>query len=217
MRLSAFVGPIRALVAAAGAILLLSSGAAAQQVGGGVKAGVALSDIPNIDPLLSQVVYDIGSVGTSYRTGFAAGGFLMLRWKSGVAIQPEFLYTQKGVKATVSEVTGVVHVKTDFIDVPVLARYTFGKGVRGYVFGGPSFDFRVSAKIKATVLGSSEEEDISSSVKSFEFALVVGGGVEFGPILVEGRWSEGLTNIDAENEGQSLKTRTFLFLGGFRF
>ena len=111
-------------------------------------------------------------------------------------------------------------VRTDFLDVPVLARYTFGKGLRGYVFAGPSFDFRLNASTRFTGLGQSESQDISSQVKSFEFALAVGGGVELGPILLEARWSEGLTDLDAQPTGSNpptLKTRTVLVLGGLRF
>jgi hypothetical protein len=220
MSFSAFVQSIRALVPVACIILLFPLGAAAQQVGGGVKVGLALSDVPNVDQLISDLG-DIAGVTTSTRTGFAGGGFIMVRWKNGFAIQPEFLYTQKGVKLTVVEGSdsGQARLKTDFIDVPVLARYTVGKGVRGYVFGGPSFDFKVSAKIKVAVLGASEEQDVSSDVKSFEFALVVGGGVEFGPVLLEARWSEGLTNLDKKETsgGTSVKTRTYLFLAGLRF
>jgi hypothetical protein len=50
-------------------------------------------------------------------------------------------------------------------------------------------------------------------------AQQVGGGVESGPVLLEGRWSEGLTNLDAQPTSQSptIKTRTFLVLGGLRF
>lgn len=210
MKLSAFV-------AAACIVVLLPCGVAAQQIGGGVKAGVTLGDIPNFDQVLNAT-----GVTTSQRIGWAAGGFLMIRWKNGFAVQPEVLYTQKGVKLSgiESEGLGDARVKTDFLDVPILARYTIGKGVRGYVFGGPSFDFKMSAKIKASVLGASDETDISSDVKSFEFALVVGGGVEFGPILLEARWSEGLTDIAKDTSGDtgpSAKTRTFLFLGGIRF
>jgi hypothetical protein len=58
-----------------------------------------------------------------------------------------------------------------------------------------------------------------SGVKSFEFVLVVGGGLEFGPISVEARWREGLVNLDKEatTDGMVLNSRTFLFLGGVRF
>jgi len=217
MRFQTIAVSIRTVALAACVIVLVPCTAVAQQIGGGVKAGVTLGDIPNLDQVL-----DITDVGTSQRIGFAAGGFLMVRWTNGFAIQPEVLYTQKGVKIDVSggSDVGQARVKADFLDVPILARYTIGKGVRGYLFAGPSLDFKLNAKIKADVLGASQEEDISSDVKSFEFALVVGGGVELGPILLEARWSEGLTDL-AENTsgetGPAVKTRTCLFLGGLRF
>ena len=57
-------------------------------------------------------------------------------------------------------------------------------------------------------------------MESFEAAVVLGGGIEIGPLLVEARWSEGLTNILADGtspSGTDLKTRTLLVLGGLRF
>jgi hypothetical protein len=205
---------VRVFVLAACVVVLLPGAAAAQQVGGGVKAGVALGDIPNA----AQALEGETGVDTQQRIGFAAGAFAMVRFKNGFAIQPEFLYTQKGVKIAEGGSTAMT-IKTDFVDVPLLARYTFGKGVRGYVFAGPSFDFKVSAKAKmGSVLGS-DEQDLSEDVKTFEFAVVFGGGVELGPILLEGRWSEGLTNLDAQamSDSPSVKTRTILFLAGLRF
>ena len=209
---------IRATAAAVCIVALLPCGTAAQAVGGGVKGGLALGDVPNID----EEVTDVSGVSTDRRIGFAAGGFLTWRFESGLAIQPEVLYTQKGVKVTGSEggVSAEIRLKTDFVDVPILARYTFGKVVRGYLFAGPSFDFKVSAKVEMQALGQSEEEEISDDVESFEFALVFGGGVELGPLLVEGRWSEGLTDLAKESDGEGptdIKTRTILFLAGFRF
>lgn len=208
----------RVIVVVACALALVPSGAVAQSVGGGVKAGVALGDVPKI----SEEVDDLQIVDTTYRTGFAVGGFIAWRFDSGFAIQPEVLYTQKGVKVTAREagVSADLRVKTDFLDVPVLARYTFGKVVRGYVFAGPSFDFKMSAKMEVKALGTSEEEDLSEDVESFEFAFVFGGGVEFGPVLLEARWSEGLTDLGKEAAGEpsvDIKSRTFLILGGLRF
>ena len=49
---------------------------------------------------------------------------------------------------------------------------------------------------------------------------MLGGGVEIGPLLVEARWSEGLTNILVEatnTAGADLKTRTLLLPGGVSF
>jgi hypothetical protein len=215
MTAKSVVATVSVVVFVACLAVLSPSPAAAQQVGGGVKAGVTLGDIPNGAQALEDALVD-----SSQRIGFAAGAFIMIRSQSGFALQPEFLYTQKGVKfGDTGGSSANVTVKTDFLDVPVLARYTFGKGLRGYLFGGPSFDFKLSAKTKAGGLIGGTEEDIGDNVKSFEFAVVVGAGIELGPILVEARWSEGLTNLDAAPTAGSpeLKTRTFLFLGGLRF
>lgn len=207
---------IRALVATTCFVALLTSSAAAQQIGGGVKGGLSLGDVPNI----TKDIYGGGS--TSLRTGFAAGGFLAIRFSGGFSIQPEVLYTQKGVKITWSDVSGSgdIKYKADYLDVPILARLTLGKGVRGYLFAGPSLDFRLNAKVGTSFLGESDDQDVSEDVESFEFAIVFGGGVEFGPLLLEARWSEGLTDVVKESPGESsadVTTRTYLFLVGFRF
>ncbi len=218
MRPSAFVNGIGTIVLAACVIILFPCAAAAQEVGGGLKAGLVLGDVPSAN----ELVTDVTNLSTSLRNGLAAGGFIMVRWKNGFAVQPEVLYTQKGVEAAALEgvESVIVRFRTDFIDVPVLGRYTFGKGVRGYVFAGPSFDFRLNGNLKFTAIGISQEEDVSSELKTFEFALVFGGGVEFGPVLFEARWSEGLTDLNKQTTSTTepaLKTRAFLFLAGFRF
>ncbi|MBP2649039.1 MAG: hypothetical protein H6Q77_2663 [Gemmatimonadetes bacterium] len=206
---------IRVLVTTAAVIASLPFGAAAQQIGGGVKGGLSLGDVPKF----ADEIYEGGN--TSLRAGFAAGGFIAIRFGSGFSVQPEVLYTQKGVKIDFSDgsMSADLRYKADYIDVPVLARYTFGKGLRGYVFAGPSFDFQLSTKVAASLLEQSGEQDVSEDVENFEFAMVFGGGIEVGPLLLEARWSEGLTNLaaDATSEDPVIKSRTYLFLVGFRF
>ena len=74
----------------------------------------------------------------------------------------------------------------------MLGRVTLGKGARVYLFAGPSFDFNLGAE--ASVQG----QDLFVDLKAIEVAVVFGGGLELGPILVEGRWSEGLTDLQAQ-------------------
>jgi len=200
----------RGLLALGLVVFLMPTSSAAQSVTGGAKAGVVFADVPNFG--------DLSESSTSMRTGLIAGGFLTWGISGGFAIQPEALYTQKGVK--LDEPGASASVEVSYLDVPVLARYTFGKGAtRGYVFGGPSFNFKLDAKAKSSFEGQDEEEDIGEDVESFEFALVVGAGVEFGHFLVEGRFAEGLTNLarDDEDLEESLKSRTFAILAGIRF
>lgn len=200
----------RLFLVLAALLLIVPGSVGAQPVTGGVKAGVVFADLTNFEDALEDVM------STSVRTGFTGGGFVTFGER--FAVQAEVLYTQKGTEA---EELGVdVEVDIDQIEIPVLARYTFGTGAtRGYVFGGPSFDFKVDAKVKASFEGEEEEEDIDEDVETFEFAIVVGGGVEFGHFLVEGRFSLGLTDLvkDDEDFDQSIRNRTFSILGGVRF
>lgn len=200
----------RGVLLLAALVLIAPGWAWAQPVTAGVKAGVVFADLTNFEDAIGDVM------STSMRTGFTGGGFVT--FGDPFAVQAEVLYTQKG--ATADEAGLEVKVEIDQIEIPVLARYTFGAGAtRGYVFGGPSFDFKVDAKIKASFEGQDEEEDIDEDIESFEFALVFGGGVEFGHFLVEGRVSFGLTDLAKNDEGmeESIRTRTYAILGGVRF
>jgi len=200
----------RGLLVLAVLVLLAPTSVAAQPVGGGFKGGVIFADLPNLDQVIEN------SMGTSMRTGFAFGGFLTFGER--FVLQPEVLYAQKG--ATAEEFGLELKVEIAMLEVPVLARYNFGTGsTRGYVFGGPSFNFKLDAVMKAEFEGEEEEEDLDDDVESFEFAIVVGAGVEFGPVLVEGRFSEGFTDLakDEEDFDDELRSRTFAVLVGFRF
>lgn len=208
---------IRTLVATACLVALLPSGAAAQNIGGGVKGGLSLGDFRNLAEQLDEPGAD-----AALKVGYAVGGYLAIRFDKGFSIQPEVLYTQKGVKFDFGQdtVDADVSFKADYLDVPILARYTFGKGLRGYVLAGPSLDFKLNAKVHTNILGESDDQDISEDVEDFEFAIVFGGGIEIGPLLLEARWSEGLTDIvkpDPDAPSGDIKTRTYLFLVGFRF
>jgi hypothetical protein len=208
---------VRAVVISACILALWPSDAAAQRVGFGFKGGVTFGDIPNITN-----EFDGDGVDPQMRVGAAGGVFLTVDFGSGFMLQPEVLYTQKGVKLAFEEsgLDGTIRIKVDYLEIPVLARLTFGKGLRGYVFGGPSINFNMCATGETGFLGETEEEDISDEVESLEFAVVFGGGIEIGPVLFEGRWSEGLTDIakvTGDEPAPNLKTRTFMVLFGLRF
>lgn len=203
---------IRARLVTAAALIVLPCGAAAQGLSIGVKAGVTSGDIPSISSSLD----DFGG-STSARIGYAAGGFVMVPLVGGISIQPEVLYTQKGVRFDEGPAETNVRIKLDFVDVPILARYTFGQVIRGYLIAGPSLNFNVSATASAGFLGLSGDDDISDDVESVEVAFVFGGGIELGPVLLEARLSEGLTDLAKGEADGPIKSRTFLILAGLRF
>ena len=174
-------------------------------------------------PLPLQISFD-----KSNYTTFGFGGFFEYWFSNTIGIQVNALYNMKGVKAkadfnvsidTLGFIAGIQGdiegtVKLTYIGFPVFAKIAFGGGnpVRPYLIVGPELGFRNAAKVtlemkaKIEVAGYSvtesfdEEEDIKDQLESTEFALNIGGGVEF-PLgsakgFLEARYGLGLSKIN---------------------
>jgi hypothetical protein len=199
------------------AVLLLFLGvlwtpaASAQGVQGGVKIGL------NSANLSFEESGEFENLEN--RTGMLAGGFLVWPVTRTFAIQAEGLFSQKG--ASVSEQGMSGELQLDYVDIPILARFSASPSARTmlHVYAGPSLNFNVRARTKATFAGETSEEDFSDDVRSLETGLVLGAGVQVSRLLFEGRYSWGLTNIDKEDAGSdpTVKNRTLSVTAGIRF
>jgi hypothetical protein len=197
------VGPHVAVVALA----LLVTGVvpvAAQGIQFGGKGGVNFANL-RFDEAIDLSFDD--------RIGLIAGGFVTIPLGDRFGIQPEVLFSQKGAQFDELGATG--RVELDFLDVPILARYRFG---RLFLFGGPSFGLKLRAR-EVTEFGDDQEEvDLADDVESFDFGIVAGAGYEFGRFSVDGRYTWGLSNINAvDSDEVEIKTRVYAVLAGFRF
>jgi len=78
--------------------------------------------------------------------------------------------------------------------------------------------FLLQAKARTRFPGSTEDIDLSDDVQRFDFGLAMGGGVELGRVIVDGRYTLGLSDTDKDTSvpGTS-KNRTISFTAGFRF
>jgi hypothetical protein len=193
-------------------LLLAGAGPALAQttVAVGAKAGVNFANL-NFEG-------DTGGVEFDNKTGFVGGLFVVAPANGQFALQAEALFSQKGAK--LEEGGNSATVRLDMLDIPVLARISSAasNGASFHLFGGPSFNFKLSAKQEFEFAGVEEEEDLDDEVKGFETAFVVGAGVEFGRLVLDGRYSWGLTDLNNEEEEDvKVKTRVFSFMVGFRF
>ena len=180
-------------VVAAAFTLLLATPAMAQSVQGGIKGGVSFSTLDG----LTEVV----------------GGFLKVNFGRFVAVQPEVLYVRKGAKAAATGLlTESVKFNLDYIDIPVLLRLQTGQDTGFYGLIGPSFGINIAAESES----GSETEDISDDINN-DTGLVVGAGFDLAHFLIEGRYTQSLTNISSDSSGPDVKHRAVSLLFGIRF
>lgn len=164
------------------------------------------------------------------KEGPCIGGFFIYDINEYLGIQPELLYTMKGIEWEGSEsytpystsIRTSKDAKYSYLEIPLLARLSYPMGkVRPKLIAGPAIGLKLSAKGKKHQLDMFRrpfvfEGDIEEA-KNMEFGLVFGGGADFSVtdvviITLDGRYNLGLTNAaDGEWGG---KHRVISILGG---
>jgi hypothetical protein len=183
----------------------------AQIPGLGVKGGVNLA---------TQEISgeDAGDDGLEMLPAFVGGVFMTFPMASWLDLQPEVLYSVKGSHFAESGFSGSVLI--DYLEVPLLLRVSrHGSGRMGfYGAGGPYAAFKMRARTRVKFGGSTEEMDVGEDVETMDFGLSFGGGVEFGSLVFDGRYSYGLKDIDKDRTDTiKVTNRAITITAGFRF
>ncbi len=194
-------------VSAAG---LCAAPAASAQIKLGAKAGVNIADIGGSD------ADSLGSTET--KAGFIGGGFAEFMIGNMFAIQPELLYSQKGVKET-----GGDKIKIDYVEVPLLLKVNIpieGSTVHPNVYVGPAVAFKASCKVEES--GVTEDCDtVGALITSTDFGVAFGGGVSFdvggAEVGVDVRYTLGLRTVDDEDDPFDIKNQVISIMGTVGF
>lgn len=127
--------------------------------------------------------------GFKSQVSFHFGGVLEIPVASGFSIQPEILYSGEGAKQNANGQT--VKWQLTYLNVPVMAKYTFGE--TGFnVEAGPQFGVMMSAKAKA----GGQTQNVKDQLTSFNFALGLGAGWRHKSGFGAGaRYNIGLSNV----------------------
>ena len=183
-------------------IFVLSTSTFAQGIKVGIKGGVNLSKVVNKDLTIKP----------DYKKGFS-GGFFASFGLGPLAFQPEALFTMKGaqLKEELLSVVNNVNINMNYLEIPILAKISIPltKGVRINLLAGPSVALKLSAKSVSEIAGKSVDENIKD-MKNTDFGLAFGGGIKFGALSIEGRYTPGLTSIGKSQTGifQSINSGT---------
>ena len=170
----------------------------AQEVKFGVKAGVNFASLTGDD-----------ADGLDGKTGFHVGGVAVIGISEKFAVQPELVYSSQGAKDTEEGVD--VDYNLDYINLPVLAKFTVAEGFS--IEAGPQVGFLMSAKVKA----EGESFDIKDDLKGIDFGGAIGLGYKMDSGLnFAARYNLGLGNI-ADFDGGDLKNNVIQLSVGYNF
>ncbi len=200
----------------------------------GLKAGVNFASLSQ-----SPQENTLGDYSSKSILGLQAGIVAEIKLLDFLAIQPEFLFIQKGGKSeyVINEdnktVTSVVY---NYVEIPVLAKLklgnTEGEGLGFYIVGGPFAGFALNGKgeTELTILGltTKSEFDIDYSdenndEKRIDWGASFGAGISIGHFFVDARYNLGFNNLldnDANNNNDDkpyLRTRGIGLTAGFLF
>lgn len=192
---------------------LTVSQAHAQSIG--FKLGATFSDM-DADP-------DEGD--SEALKSFGGGGFIRFGM-GGLSLQLEALALTKGSKASDEDLDADVELKLDYIEVPITAMFSLGNGP--YIFAGPSFGFEVGCTVDADLgdldlKGDCDEgdEDLTVTRKKLDVGVTGGLGIQLplgpGALLIEGRYTHGLTNLndDSDSDARKVRNRSYGVFAGY--
>ncbi|MFC1887690.1 porin family protein [Candidatus Cloacimonadota bacterium] len=146
--------------------------------------------------------------------GYIIGGFVAFEINESFYIQPEVFYTMKGVKF--SGPGWEYSENINYIEVPLLVKYvlsTYGNS-NPYVLTGPAFGFNLGGTYDAESDdgdGSGDLDDIAP----LDAGLVFAGGFDFGRIILEVRYTMGLSAIYDFDEDVDAKNAVLSIMAGF--
>jgi hypothetical protein len=166
----------------------------------GVKLGMNISDFRGDDGIEGW-----GEL-LDWKIGFCGGVFMSYAVNDWFSVQPELLYSMKGMKIGFWELSATWSL--DYIEVPVLAQFRlpFWSKLKPFACAGPAVGFNVRSKVSAGIyneeLGSFDLEEFTNTV---DFSLVIGAGISFDiagrEIILEGRYVPGLSNVYTDEFG----------------
>jgi hypothetical protein len=156
-----------------------------------------------------------GNLLTS-RQGAITGVYLHFPLRDAVAIRPELLFSLKG-GSTVTTIGGQqanIDIELAYIELPLLLRASFPTGsIRPVLFAGPALAIQIGCDFSSDLGGQSRRStcgDSLTTVRSWDFGLVGGGGVEKrlrrATVALEARYTVGTRSV---LEDLDLKNRAF--------
>lgn len=170
-------------------VSILACSSTFAQMRAGVKGGLNVSNL---------YIDDIDDENARY--GFNVGVYGQILSTEVFAIQPELLFSTKGSKAEYGGlIDQTIKYNLNYLDLPVLAVFKLGKSAEIHV--GPYVSYLLGANVSYSgdIANTTDKID-KDNLKSFDYGLSGGLGLNFGTLQVGARYNYGLAKI-ADSDG----------------
>ncbi|MGQ0704116.1 MAG: porin family protein [Gemmatimonadales bacterium] len=153
--------------------------------------------------------------------GFAAGVSMSLGLGRYLAIRPELLYAEKGVRFSGDD--GSSSLKMSYLELPALLVIRIpGIGrLTPEIYGGGAVGLRADCRQNITSGNTSLDQtcgsDVEPAPRRFDTSLVVGAGAEVERIRFGVRFAWGLTRLDPSDERLDIRNRALYLMAGTVF
>lgn len=195
------------------ALALLIASTAQAQMSVGLRGGLSYAELAG------------DQISTDPKTGFVAGAYVGIKISGNWVVMPEASYVQKGAKVEgFEEATGeplTVTTDIDYVEllVPVGINLAVeSESVQPRLYAGPTLGFALRCKIDPDT--GETPSDCKDSVKSTDFGLVFGIGVELGSgpgaFLADLRYDYGIADINDTEDDITNSNRSLQLLVGYR-
>jgi hypothetical protein len=169
--------------------ILVPPAAVQAQVSAGVRVGANMATLSfDQSDFPPELQFDLENMA-----GLTAGAFVTMPINALLGFQPEVLYSRQGAKMRQSGVT--TEMTLDYIRVPLLARVRTGSRSPVAILFGPSMGFKTRASLieKGTTFDGSDIFD--ERTETFELGLTAGAAMDAGRLVLDARYTWGLTDI----------------------
>lgn len=178
----------------------------------GVKAGVNLSN-----------VYD--EEGNDFvaenKVGFVGGAFVSIPLGKYIGFQPEVMYSEKGYKATGSNILGSYDYTrtTTYLDIPLQLQLKPIENLT--ILAGPQYSYLLKTKNDFNGnTSTTQEDDINSdNYKKNIFGFVVGADVNLSDFIISARagWDISKSDSDGDSTKPRYKNQVLQLTLGYAF
>ena len=161
--------------------------------------------------------------GSKVATGVAVGGFLTLGFTKGIALEPQLLLLDKGIKGENESDGSSATVKVSYLQMPLLlkARFPLGSADRsGFVFAGPGVALKVGCRISLKSGGvdlNTGCDDSENQISSIDTGIMGGVGLDLGRATFSVRYDRSLSRIDSSSNPSDIKNTAIVLLAGVKF